>query len=461
VYFFSEGPFYYILDPSSMMLWREKHNNINKANSNPEKQLFPLTTVEKEIPEEIFAKIKNLTRYGFFQPKGHSSSKKLHFEINNVDFIVLNPNTFCNLNCWYCYVDKSLKEKYKEADFNQIIHFLEVFLAQRKSHNNKPLAISCCYTNEITKNFDIFLRLYKIVENLREKNDIILFLPSTNLFEISDDFIEFINSYGYLAVSIDLSNKKQIETVTTNLSFFDKNVIKHCHATIQPLMSDIYEKYFFLMQHFDFVSMKPVRLGYDRKLKWDEKSLLKLDYEMRRFVNKLLELTDKKLVNFLLKIGDTDYFTRYLKRIFERKKVLHRCPAGITAISFGPDNKIYPCSGLTGSKYSYGEFVDGKLVLNNLNLQRNVKEIRECNSCPIRYYCGGPCLDWLNKTQSKFITKEECKINKIFFKSAAVLAFELLENRKSVLEIYRKKKEIKLKLNYDTSFSSFSQKFGA
>ncbi|GAI77001.1 unnamed protein product, partial [marine sediment metagenome] len=53
-------------------------------------------------------------------------------------------------------------------------------------------------------------------------------MPSTNLVDPPQELVDFVNDYGYLNVSIDLSNMNQIELVKKNITLFKNTVIKHC-----------------------------------------------------------------------------------------------------------------------------------------------------------------------------------------------------------------------------------------
>ena len=424
----------YILDPYSQMFWKiENKSTINY----------------KDIKE----KIQILSKYGFIKAKQKREKKKA-FAKQDITQLVINPSTICNLDCWYCYSRENRRENSSEMKLNEIKQIIRKFTELKKGNKSStPLGISLYYTSEITQHFDRFLEIKLYIESIKDQYNFPLFLfpSSSNLISISKEFIDFINSYGFLAVSLDLENKEQIETVLQNIKKFDASVRKHCIIPLSSNMKNLYNIYSMFEKDFDYISMRPVRIAKYVEFPWTSKTLLDFEEEFRLFINKLLELDEEKVVQFLLTLGPSDYFARYLNRIISRKKYFTRCPAGKEAVAISSDSKIYPCSGLIG-KDNY--------VINDLNeISDNIiMSNSECEKCPIRFFCGGPCEDWNSKENSEndsSVNQTECSINFIYFKSCTYLISKLLDRNPEIIRNYSKEKGIEFRLSYPLNFDDF------
>jgi radical SAM protein with 4Fe4S-binding SPASM domain len=217
------------------------------------------------------------------------------------------------------------------------------------------------------------------------------------------------------------------------------------------------------MEVFDFVSLRPVRVGDSSKIPWGIESLKIFESELNVLCNQLFEMEDEELITFLLSLGPSDYFSRYLQRVISRNKFVNRCSAGIKALAVGPDTKFYPCSGFTGRE----NFVLGTTKTGvNMDLitkyQDRVNSNPQCENCSIKYYCGGFCEDWKQAIGKKQESKQiECKINHVFFKNSSSFVIKLLEKKSNILTTYVKEKGIDFKLSYPLNFEEFVSFFTA
>ena len=441
IYLYEVKNQFFILDPYSQMFWSVE--DINNDNL--------LLTIEK------------LKTYNFFKKKGESvnDNSKLKEDIKH---IVINPTFECNLDCWYCYSSDFHNKNFEELSLNDIEQIILFFSNHKKEMNStEPLAISMFFTSEITLNFSLFREAEKFVNQIQNEYDFdfYLFPASTNLMNVSDEFVDFINNYGYINVSIDLENKEQLETVLKNISRFESTVVKHCIIPLNSRMTNLFNIYTTFMNSFDYVSMRPVRVASHSKIPWTEKSISDFKHELTKLIENLLSLDEEDLLNFLYKLGSSDYLARYLDRIISREKYHSRCLAGKNEIAISPDMNFFPCSGLIGNeKYKMGSMYEGLSIKNTSDLGKsNNMNNSVCKKCPIRFYCGGVCLDWFEKQQpitGKQTNSIECEINTHYFKLGSYFVFNISRSRSKILDLIARKKEIDNRLSYPLDLSDFS-----
>ncbi|MHA1198041.1 MAG: SPASM domain-containing protein [Candidatus Heimdallarchaeaceae archaeon] len=416
---------------------------------------------------QILKKVEDLVKFGFFSdpvPSVQVVEDSRSFDINH---LVLNPSTECNLDCWYCYSSKIRKLNMSELKLEDLTLILNIVLNYKtKIESKSDITVSLGYTQEVTQNFDLFLKIKRYLEQEEKKHDfqIFLFPPSTNLFKTNSSFVDFINEYGYLTVSINLENKIQKQKILENLKLFDLKVKKHLIIPIAAGSRNLFDVYNEFFQYFDFVSIRPVRVEADSVLHWNEDSLAELKDAITQLFQTLLNKKEEDLITFLTKIGPTDYLGRYLERVINRTKTLFRCQAGKNAYAVDPYLDVYPCSGMIGIQ----ELKLGRFQLDTEELKFNgtkfelLAERDDCSRCCIQYYCGGPCIDWLYKQNGnleRFVNKYECGLNKHIFEEIVFFVYQLQNKRKNVFRKLLNARKLENNLTYALDFDKFHRFF--
>ena len=410
--------------------------------------------------------IVKLSALGFFLNKQDDSDQNYNKE-QILNHLVINPSTECNLDCWYCYSKDYRKTNQKKLGFKEVKKVIEIVLEhKRKKGQDLRFSLSLGYSQEITLDFQLFKDVKEYIDTLNKNSEteIHLFLPSTNLMQVGTDFVDYINQYKFLVVSLDIDNNIQKQKVLQNLTLFSPSVVKQLiipiSAETPPLLS-LYTDY---SKFFDSVSIRPVRVGNDSKIPWNNNRIKIFNDRITEFFDSLLVLEGEELLHILRLIGPTDYIGRSIDRIIQRTKIIERCPAGKTAFVLSTDLKLYPCSGLMGVQdfeIGHVNLEKNVMFLENTKILQN-KVIDDCSRCSIHYYCGGPCVDWVFKqygVSENRINSFECRINKHLFEEAINFIFHLKIKKPEILNKYVEKKGLRNKLNYSLNFDDFCNQF--
>ncbi|MHA1305295.1 MAG: radical SAM protein [Candidatus Heimdallarchaeaceae archaeon] len=468
LYIFSHKNTFFIFEPQTRLFW-----HVNYLESNIYDQVYSLYQLKEvleysnsEESKRIWRDLQTLQKRGFFTYDDDNNKEKRQDKFS-IDFIVINPTNNCNLDCWYCYASPLRKGEKTELSVQKVKEVIRFFSEYKKKiQSSTSLGITLFYTGEVTLDFPFFQAIHSFVKELNEEYEfeIYLFLPATNFIRPSPEFISFVNKYRFLTVSIDLSRDDNIDIVLKNLALIEKNVKTHCIIPIHSKIRNIKSIYDYFSDYFNIVSLRPVRVTPSSAIPWTPKSLKSFISELENFVEQLLELEEEELHDFLLKLAPTDYFLRYLHRLISRDKQIIRCPAGSTALVLDSKGEIYPCSGLIGNQnYKIAKWSKNARVEDFiLNAIRKVDTIAECQNCPIRYVCGGPCIDWLERqfpNKIKETNDYECTINQTLAKILIYFIYQVNRKYPLFFSKYTKKRKIKNKVNYPLELSSFSKFF--
>lgn len=462
---------YLLLDCSTQIFWILEPNSIPKELLD---QQLNLQDLEKKILrtdntylQKLKENIEFLRKLNFFVPLKGSIQENNSYRSLDITQIYVNPSLDCNLSCWFCYAKDSRKKNNSKLDFEDISKIILPILDYKKENNYVgSIGFSIGFTEEITLNFQLFKRIKSFIDKIKNQYEfsIFLFLPSTNLIQVTEEYVDFINDYKHLTVSIDLENKNQINKVVQNIKKFNLDVEKHLIIPIHSKIKDIYDIYFRFSNYFDYVALRPVRVKDDSKYPWTLENLSNNKLEISKFFKKLLSLDDEDLLLFFKKIGPTDYFARYFHRIVERQRMNERCIAGVNAFAINSVMEISPCSSLS-------DYDDLSVKISDFNIQDALEKLRkripnyketECSTCYIRSYCGGPCMDWVVKLDDQNLlhpNKIECNFNKHIVEETLFFISELIENRKKLFGVIIKKRKMMNRLNYALDFNQFSKFF--
>ncbi len=460
-----------LLDCSSQIFWILEPNSIPKELFN---QQLNLQVLEKKIfrtdnsyLQKLKENIELLRKLNFFVPLKRGIQENNSYQSSDITQIYVNPSLDCNLNCWFCYAKDSRKKNKSKLDFEEISKIILTILDYKKGNNfSDSIGFSIGFTEELTLKFQLFKRIKSFIEKIKNQYEfsIFLFLPSTNLMQVTEEYVDFINDYKHLTVSIDLENKNQVNNVVQNIEKFNLDIEKHLIIPIHSKIENFYYIYSRFSNYFDYISLRPVRVKIDSEYPWTLETLSNIKMEISKLFKKLLSLDDENLLSFFEKIGPTDYFVRYFHRIIERQKLDERCIAGKTAYAVNSVLEISPCSSLS-------DYEGLSVEISDFNIQDAVEKLRkkipnyketECSTCYIQSCCGGPCMDWVVKLDDQNLlhpNKIECDFNKHIVDETLFFISDLIENRKKLFDLIIKERKLRNRLNYPLDFNQFSKFF--
>ncbi|UCH34389.1 MAG: SPASM domain-containing protein [Armatimonadota bacterium] len=92
-------------------------------------------------------------------------------------------------------------------------------------------------------------------------------------------------------------------------------------------------------------------------------------------------------------VGANDYFGRFVKRVFSREHMTHRCRAGKDMLAIGADGRVYPCLGFIGmADWTMGTISTlPNEEMRDVFCSQHVDAKASCRHCWGRYLCGGGC----------------------------------------------------------------------
>ncbi len=148
---------------------------------------------------------------------------------------------------------------------------------------------------------------------------------------------------------------------------------------------------------------------------------------------------DLKYIKAIL--NDNDQFGKVLKRIICGELVVRRCDAGINKKTICPNGEIYPCDSMVGDSEALFRWDSSSFVA------KCVDEINACESCKVKYLCGGDCFYHSKMRTGNYYrpAPDYCAIQKHIVQQAICLRYKMensnLPHIKDLLRYLRIKNE--------------------
>ena len=209
----------------------------------------------------------------------------------------------------------------------------------------------------------------------------------------------------------------------------------------------------FLSNTFNTISVKPVRLC-DESFTVESISAWKKEYSKltNYIIDRALNYDDIKLLKTLL--NGNDYFGKFILRAFSGQRCLVRCDAGLSRFTLDTDGSIYICpAAFNNEKLRIGcnGIIDDTGLKSMFN---NQIEKKECESCCMKYFCGGECI--IEKCKNSMKNNEfMCSYKKHLILLAMYLNLELRKNKKIYLAVYNFCNEVLFRFRLDVKLSEF------
>ena len=322
----------------------------------------------------------------------------------------------CNLACKYCFAKSGTNYTGSNSRMNEeVVDQIIKKCCNNYFKNSNILKIDFVSGGEPLLNFDLIYYLIKN-KNHYEKiyNKQIEIFLCTNATLLTRDIIEILNSNNIdFGISLDGYKKinDQHRIYHNGTSTYDDVVSKISHIVRSTDYSSQTKNFWVLgvitsktdsivqiLKHYRELGIKNVQLKICR-LEKDNELSLKED-NINHFINLYVELTkfikaeakNNNLDYLMMILNDNDYYGKILKRLLIRDISTRRCSVGRSKLSFAANGDIYPCDSFVGMPdYKIGNVFDEQTSNSNRLTEVNVNISPQCQTCDIRYICGGDC----------------------------------------------------------------------
>lgn len=369
---------------------------------------------------------------------------KTEYMINSIHFNLSNQ---CNLACKYCY---KVKNQVELKDWSIVTRALEL-LVYDFGKNAIKYELGYCYTSEPLLKFQDLKKIISQANRLSRKiNKQITVFFTTNGTILSEEILRYYKHiYRQFDISIDGCQiihdaVRQFKNGSGTFSVIQKNIrkMKENNYSLHG-SSVITRKYPFpakvlnslINLGFDGVQIKPIRPG--NELSFTRKNIGELKDGYRQYFEMFYQ--DIKLGCFeRIKKYKDDYALRFFRLIFQKQKIIRRCPWGIRKISMNHLGEFFPCDAvLNMEEFKIGNINTGIERQKFINLDVDVRN--DCKSCWMRYLCGGTCYfgSWVANKDILSIEPIECELHKFLIKSGLELIFRLIDEEIDMAELKR------------------------
>lgn len=322
--------------------------------------------------------------------------------------VYFNPTEQCNLNCPYCYIPSVIRKQGSHMSWKKMdeaFQILKGYFGENLPKKQKPQIVF--HGSEPLMNKDVVFRAIE-----KYGNDFSFGVQTNGTLLEQKDF-DFLSSNNVMiGLSIDGQNE-EISDLTrknwNNAGTFKKllraldicrgypllSVI--CTATAHNIknLTDIVD--FFHAQHVENCLINQVRCTLEggRQVKPSDSEMADMFIKALERADELFKQTGRKLViaNFAnILIGIVAPSARRLMCD------ISPCGGGRCFFAVSAKGDVFPCSEFIGLKSFKGGnlFKDGIYeILKSAPFQtvtnRKIEDIKPCNKCAIRHFCGSPC----------------------------------------------------------------------
>ena len=351
--------------------------------------------------------------------------------------ICMGDSRHCNAGCTYCPSHgMGVRERTSLRDLKRGVDF---FIAYTNGVKRKPRALSFVLNTlgESSLGMDNVMGLADYIAHVNGAGccavPMYFFMASTNLMEVPDDLVKFVNRYGYVTVSL---HGRPVAEYAGRTRKFDAHVTLEGTDIIPKRPLHLYARYREILEHFDLASMRPVR---EREMTMDDSSLW--IEELSECIRTLTALPDAELAGFLTRLSFNGTLLNALLLLDREARLHYRCVAGISSLQVTPEMEFYPCMFAQYPDLRMGDIEHGLDLAwhRRFEARRRAGARPECASCEFLGACGGSCLDWARKdpTGDGFFSPTECFYRRGLFRVAASF-LEHIKQRPPVIKALRR-----------------------
>ena len=356
--------------------------------------------------EDTFGIISELRANGALQDFDVSKLESL--ERNATAYLTFAPTYECNFRCKYCFGDAGAKYQGQIREFNKrsLCEMLDFFFYKAFPEANN-YRIDFVSGGEPLLGFNRIKDTILYIEQFHTAtNKQVSVWLCTNGSLLTDDIAEFLSTHN-VSIGVSLDGRKErndlyrfdkggngtYELVLRGIELIKENSrVTNKFKNIWGLCTATNENCDFIdtLVHMKELGFRHVQIRLIRsKEKYNVELFISQYRKLAKFLLEMYKSGDTSYLKMIL--NDNDQFGKVLKRILLDEFLIRRCNAGLNKITICPDGTIFPCDSMVGiQQFSMGRIGEHLDPLSSWK-NRTVDEIPECQSCDIKYLCGGDC----------------------------------------------------------------------
>ena len=416
---------------------------LEKLDKNP-----VLSSIKPEFIEEL-KKFKLIEDNKYVPPSISDMPEKVKNPV--ITHLNLFISQSCNLHCLYCYGGGGEYGEKSFMDESTALKAIDWFVEQ--SEQEKKLSLSF-FGGEPLLNFPLIKKIVSFCEEKEKEHDKKFeFYITTNGTLLSDEMISYSREKK-ISYLISFDGPKEIQDYNRpsregNFSSYDEALPKikkllseipkvNVRATIYgntdvEYVADFLSDMGFETYHFVKASLSP-----HNTLSEKQNHIMSIEKFIRYHRKKgkeILEAVKNRDVDKIRKLKSSRFFHQYILRGSPGRKYFY-CGVARTYAAVSTSGDVYPCHRFVGLKeYKIGNIYSNELSRDDY-LKPLVFTVDKCINCPVKYFCGGNCVnEHMSVTGSMFEPSEDtCRIVKTLAEMAVYVSAELDESDIAWLE---------------------------
>lgn len=385
--------------------------------------------------QDIKNGLQNLTKRGFFV-EGERISYQ---ELSRTYALTLNVTQACNLQCKYCYVEKSSMRSSSMS--GKVAHEAVDFIFGHDDLESVGIAF---YGGEPLLNFPVIRSTIELASRKAEQRGIppVKYHITTNGTLLTDDIIDFFRDYQ-INVMVSIDGPREIHDAfrTTPAgngthALVSRNLAKlmRSSGSHKVSASGVVTNRGRLKDAYDYLSrsmLRDIKLSYVRYL--DEKDYGLTDVDKHQYMDDMRHIARKTLKELLQGSRPPYYnFETNILQLWKGSKRGYFCPAGKKRFGVSPDGDLYPCGPAAAMQEWKLGTIAGGLETGAMDAWADTASFEnrsDCRKCWARYLCAGGCPLRLVRS----FDEQRCEINQHSVRLAIAIFTAVQEENEMML----------------------------
>ena len=321
-------------------------------------------------------------------------------EEDGISSLTLNISDDCQLNCRYCFADGGSYGVCSESPMmSSEVMRAAVDLLRQVGNRNKISIVF--FGGEPLLNWPLMKECVEYSRSvLSDHVSKLYYSVTTNAIGLDDEKVAYMRENMIVPlVSIDGTGEVHNSLRPMKNSTLDS--LEHTLAGLRKLVN----------AGFDYIRIRATETAYSEPLQEyidyysSSENISRFNFqpivcsrESDMYLDSIsLNRFEAEAVDLVLRGGlDIDPLGTYIDRIRRKHRRTHFCAMGSRTAVVTVNGDVYPCHRIAGvDEFRFGnvlspshiDFASMKSIVENLG----VDNLRECNSCWMRYICGGTC----------------------------------------------------------------------